>query len=108
MREKLDKLKSELMEYDRVAVAFSGGCDSTFLLKVCKEVLNTEVVALIARGPIHKAKEIEAAIEFCVEEGIAYSVLDLNSLDVPGFKENSPNRCYICKALLAKIQYPSI
>jgi uncharacterized protein len=95
--EKLDKLKSKLMEYNRVAVAFSGGCDSTFLLKVCKEVLNTEVVALIARGPIHKAKEIEEAIEFCVEEGIAYSVLDINSLDVPGFKENSPNRCYICK-----------
>lgn len=109
MNDKLERLRLILKSYSKIAVAFSGGCDSTFLLKVCKDVLGPEVVALIARGPIHKPAEIDSAIDFCKEEGIRFRVFDLNSLEIPGFKENPVDRCYICKrAIFSRLKEEAV
>lgn len=104
MREKLARLRESLAEKKRLAVAFSGGVDSVFLLKVAHEVLGDEVVAITAKVRAFPQREREEAEAFCRKEKIRHIVLEIDELAIEGFAANPVNRCYLCKkALLRKI-----
>ena len=94
---KLAALRAELCGLGSAAIAFSGGVDSTFLLRVAKEGLGGRVVAVTARSRSFPARELEAAAAFCRAEGVEHVVLDCEELDIPGFADNPPDRCYLCK-----------
>lgn len=91
---KLQVLKKYIKDLESVAVAYSAGVDSSFLLKVAHEVLGDKVIALTAKSPLFPVREFNEAIEFCKKEGIRHIIVDIGIEDI---KSNPQNRCYICK-----------
>ncbi len=103
--EKYENLKKYLLSLESVAAAFSGGVDSTFLLKAAHDVLGENVIAVTAQSCLFPKRELDEAEEFCRSEGIRHIVFKSNELEIDGFRQNPANRCYICKReLLKKIQ----
>ena len=100
LSEKHKALKEHLAKLGAVAVAFSGGVDSTLLLSVAADVLGDNAVAITARAQMIPAREIREANDFCVERGIRHVVMDVDALSIPGFAENPSDRCYLCKGAL--------
>ncbi len=98
--QKLAQLKALLKKLGSVVVAFSGGVDSTFLLKVAQEVLRDKVLAVTIDSNSFVKKELREAQAFCEQQGIVQEVCKFNELEVEGFCQNPPNRCYICKKAL--------
>ena len=94
---KLETLRASLREAHSALVAFSSGVDSTFLLHVAHEELGDRVVAVTARSRSFPKRELDEAADFCRAEGVRHVVIDSEELDVPGFAENPPDRCYHCK-----------
>jgi uncharacterized protein len=94
---KLLALKAYLNNLNSVAIAFSSGVDSTFLLKVAHDVLGDQVVAVTARSCSFPVRELKEAEEFCRKEGIRHIIVDSEELDIEGFRHNPRNRCYLCK-----------
>jgi uncharacterized protein len=97
LQEKLNKLKEYLRSLDSVIIAFSGGVDSTFLLKVAHEVLGDRVLAVTARSSTYPEREYQEAVSFTEKNGIKHITIISEELDVDGFSDNPPNRCYLCK-----------
>ena len=97
MNSKYEKMIENLKSLGSVAVAFSGGVDSTFLLKAAKEALGNNALAVTVRSCIIPSNEICEAEEFCKSENIRHIICDVNPLDINGFADNPTNRCYICK-----------
>ena len=97
---KIARLREILCEMGSAAIGFSGGVDSTFLLKVASEALGDGVVAITAFGAIHPAFELESARRTAADLGVRLLEIrnDIN-LD-PEFAENPPDRCYLCKKAL--------
>ena len=94
---KAKRLRASLREIGSAAVAFSSGVDSTFLLKVAHEELGDRAVAVTVRSSTFPKRELDEAVAFCRAEGIRHKIIDTNELDIPGFSENPPDRCYLCK-----------
>ena len=94
---KLERLRERLRVIGGAVVAFSSGVDSTFLLRVAHEELGDRVVAATARSHSFPKRELDEATAFCRAEGVRHVVIDSEELDIPGFAENPPDRCYHCK-----------
>ena len=94
---KLKLLQERLRGIGSAAVAFSSGVGSTFLLRVAHEELGGSVVAVTARSHTFPKRELDEAVAFCRAEGIRHEIMDSEELDIPGFAENPPDRCYHCK-----------
>jgi uncharacterized protein len=86
-------------------VAFSGGVDSSFLLKSAHDVLRDKAIAVTARSLSVPRRELLSAQEFARSQGIRHFLVDSEELEVEGFSDNPPQRCYLCKKeLFAKIK----
>ena len=98
--EHLEALKELIASYGSVAVAYSGGVDSTFLAVVAHDVLGNSMLAVTSAGRVVPQRDIDRTRSFCAERGIAHEVVVFDELEVPGFKENPKDRCYHCKKAL--------
>ncbi|MGM0875582.1 MAG: ATP-dependent sacrificial sulfur transferase LarE [Bacillota bacterium] len=98
MKEKYEQLKEILKNMDNVVVAFSGGVDSTLLLKVAVDVLGAEkVLAVTADSETYPTSELEEAKKLAELIGVTHQVIETSELNIPGYIENDQNRCYFCK-----------
>lgn len=97
LQEKYEVLKEYIKSLESVAVAFSSGVDSTFLLRVAHDVLGDQAIAVTARSCSFPERELNEAIAFAKENGIVHMIVDSEELEIEGFSENPINRCYLCK-----------
>lgn len=97
IREKYQKLRDILKSYGSVAVAFSSGVDSTFLLWVAHDVLGEAAAAVTAVSCSFPVRERNEAEQFCKQQGIRQFICESEELQIEGFRKNPPNRCYLCK-----------
>ena len=102
LRSKYERLLDILKGYGSVAVAFSSGVDSTFLLHAAKEALGEKAVALTASSSFVPKREVFEAREFCEKIGVKHLVADVDVLAIDGVAENPKDRCYLCKKALFK------
>lgn len=100
LHSKKEKLEQILKSYGKVAVAFSAGVDSTFLLKVAHDVLGDNAVAVTVNLASSPDREQSDAEKFCRENSIRQIKVTVDEFSIDGFKENPKDRCYICKKAL--------
>lgn len=102
---KYEKLKSIIKDCGKIAIAFSGGVDSTFLTKVAKDVLGENAVAVTISSILVTDDELKEVDDFCKAENIEHLIYKADVLSIPGFENNPPDRCYICKkAIFTNVQ----
>ncbi|MBF0217089.1 MAG: ATP-dependent sacrificial sulfur transferase LarE [Candidatus Omnitrophica bacterium] len=94
---KLDKLKTILQEMKSVLIAYSGGVDSTFLMRVAKDVLGEKVLAVTAASETYPEKEVKNAAISARKAGVKHLVIRTEELMDEKFSSNPPDRCYHCK-----------
>ena len=94
---KYNDLKQMLKDFESVAVAFSSGVDSTFLLYAAKEALGDKVIAVTARSCSFPERELKETKEFCQSYQIRQFIFESEELNIEGFSQNPKNRCYLCK-----------
>lgn len=95
--DKLSKLQGIVREMQSVLVAFSGGVDSTFLLKVAHDELGDRAMAITINAPFHSRFEVAEAVRLAADLGVRHAVLEVNGLEIEGLSTNPPDRCYLCK-----------
>jgi pyridinium-3,5-biscarboxylic acid mononucleotide sulfurtransferase len=102
---KRDRLLDLLKSYGSCAVAFSGGLDSTVLAKAAQLALGDRAVAVTGISASLAAGELNDSVELARQIGIRHEVIQTDELEVPGYQENTANRCYFCKTeLFAKVE----
>lgn len=94
---RLQRLRADLASLDSALVAFSGGVDSTFLLRVAHEILGERCVALTTVSPTTPDDDLEGARATAAALGVEHVVVDTDELQIPGYAENPVDRCYFCK-----------
>ena len=100
LREKWEKLERQLSEYDSLIVAFSGGVDSTFLLKAASLNPSIRLLAVIGDSASLPRRELQEAVAFLNEHKIAYEILQTWEVSDDQYASNPVNRCYYCKTHL--------
>lgn len=100
LHQKYSALRASLAAMGRVAVAFSSGVDSTFLLWTAHDVLGDGAIAVTARACLFPAREQAEAAGFCRQACIRQITVDVDALAVPGLAQNPADRCYLCKRAL--------
>lgn len=104
---KEQRLKEILSEMERVIIAFSGGVDSTYLLKVALDTLGKEnVLAITADSESFPPSELEETIRIANAIDAPHQIIKMSELSIPGYSENDSNRCYYCKKGLFENLYP--
>jgi pyridinium-3,5-biscarboxylic acid mononucleotide sulfurtransferase len=104
LQSKYDDLKKGLSSLGRVLVCFSGGVDSTLLLKIAFDELGRDnVLALIAQSKTYPRHECDAAIALAEQLGVSYELVESDELDDEDYLANTKNRCYYCKRHLFEI-----
>ncbi len=102
--QKHKSLKKILKKLERVVVAYSGGVDSTFLLKAAVDTLGTKnVLACIAAGPSLPESQYKQALRVAKKIGAKILTVEPNEMDDSKFTANKPDRCYHCKTHLMKL-----
>ncbi len=94
---KLERLRGLVAELDSALVAFSGGVDSTFLLRMAHDVLGERCVALTTASPTTPADDLAEARALAAAIGAPHVVVGTDELRIPGYAENPVNRCWFCK-----------
>ena len=101
IHDKYARLQAILKDTGKLAIAYSGGVDSVFLLKAAVESKGADqVVAITVRAENFPARELREAQDFAKSLGVKHVVEDCDVFSVSGFVENSPERCYHCKKAL--------
>jgi uncharacterized protein len=91
------ELRGFLRNLGELAVAFSGGVDSTYLLKVVSEEIGDKAVAVTAVSPTYPQRERSRAERTAAEMGVRHHLIKVDETQIDDFRENPPNRCYYCK-----------
>ncbi|MGQ9535517.1 MAG: ATP-dependent sacrificial sulfur transferase LarE [bacterium] len=99
---KIQKLKEILYSYPGVVVAFSGGVDSTLLLRLAKDVLKEKVIAVTAASPLYPDSEKKHAEKIAAMLKIKHIIINSDEMENPDFIKNPRNRCFYCKIELFK------
>ena len=95
---KLNRLEEILKAMGRTLVAFSGGVDSTLLLRLARDVLGKEnVLAVTALSPLYPERELKEAKQTAEAMGVRHLLIESNELEIDGFSQNPTDRCYYCK-----------
>ena len=106
MDDKLQLLKSRLKEYKRAVIAFSGGVDSTFLARIAKDVFGDNLLLITATSSTYPFYELDEAKSLAAMLGINHKIIVSEEIEIPGYADNPPDRCYYCKSeLFGKIKY---
>jgi uncharacterized protein len=107
LAEKHARLRGLLADFGSALVCYSGGVDSTLLLKVAHDVLGDRCVAMVALSPTMAASERKAAMEIAAEIGTRTEVTESHELSRPEFRMNPKDRCYFCKDELLDLAKPT-
>lgn len=99
-RERLERLRARIAPLGRVVVAYSGGVDSSVVLRVAHEQLGAGALAVIGRSDSYAVRELELALAQAAEFGAAVEVVPTGELANPIFASNPSDRCYHCKSEL--------
>ena len=106
MDDKLSTLKENLNVYKSAVIAFSGGVDSTFLARVAKDVYGEKLLLITATSSTYPFYELDEAKSLATLLGISHKIIVSEEIDIPGYSDNPPDRCYYCKSeLFGKISY---
>jgi len=106
MEKKLELLKANLGKHKSAVIAFSGGVDSTFLARVAKDVYGDNLLLITATSSTYPFYELEEAKSLAKLLGIKHKIIVSEEIDIPGYADNPPDRCYYCKSeLFGKIKY---
>jgi len=98
-RPEVKKVRTIIRDIGGLLVAFSGGVDSTVLLKLALEELGAaRVLAATAHGDVHTTEELESAQRIASQIGARHVIIDSHELEVPGFSANPPERCFLCRS----------
>lgn len=100
VQSKYQRLQSILKEMESVAIGYSGGVDSTLLVKVAVDILGDKAVAMIGRSETYPTREFEEAVKIAESIGARYVIVKTEETDVLKFRVNPVNRCYFCKTEL--------
>ena len=100
LADKRRRLEDALRRSRPLAVAFSGGVDSSLLVAAAVEALGDAVTAFTVHAPIHSRREVAQAVDTAARLGVRHVVVPFDGMDAPEFVANPPNRCYVCKKIV--------
>lgn len=102
---KYERLCNIVSQAGSAIIAFSGGVDSTFLMKVCVDELGDRALAVTARSETFPDRELQEAKTLASLIGGRHLIIETKELEAPGFSNNPPHRCFLCKSeLFSKLE----